>query len=343
MTVASLLFVASLSAVQKQPEMRAVDVKAAGLSVSVPKAWAALKKDSMYLASFKIPIANSKNSGRIDIGSVDSDNRDVEGFLEASKSVLMNGGNTVERQWKVDIMDSPLALTRYTRAGMTTVRGVLFRPAKTKLVLSISSNNEDFASVEPVLMSTLETLKVIRVVEPKVKNAVPEEKKLELSPRPGRAAQQLPVAFPVTLGAKRAFFHFPAGTKTKKVGEDGVAATIPGTEITVNLVAYSSDASTPSLIYQTKAADTANLFKGSIYRLDQSSNNNADKQNRDFIWRTGVDAKSGAPLFSCDVVITQAAPIFVYGSFRTNEENASKKYQKAIANFLLAMNLTDKP
>lgn len=326
----------------KAPEMRVIEVKPAGLAVSVPKNWGSNPKDSNLSASLKIPIQGSKNVGRMDIGYVLDESKDIEGFQEATKSVLTVGGNTIEKQWKVDVLDSQLALTRFSKNGSTTIRGVLFRPSKSKFVISVSSVTEDFSKVEPYLLSTMETLKEIKVVEPKKPN-VAVEKKIVIPKDPPAPAPKLPISQQIVAGGKTLYFHFPAGTKVSKDSTSIVTAVVPGTSLAVTLTAYSSDGNPPSLIYQTKAAESAKLFSGGVNRIDKDYSNNGDKQVRDMIWRTGVAAKDSSPLMTCDCVTTQANSFYIHAFFTSTNGAQFEKERKLVTEFLLGANLTDKP
>ena len=108
MTVVSIILTSFLLQGAKSSDLRVVEVKAAGLAVSVPKAWGQNPKEGTVSASLKIPVADSKLFGKMDIGYVDDESKDVDGFLDAAKSVLTIGGNTVKRQWKVDILLDPV-------------------------------------------------------------------------------------------------------------------------------------------------------------------------------------------------------------------------------------------
>ncbi len=344
MTVTTLLFAAlAVPVQQKKTDMRVVDVKPAGLSVSVPKSWVQAKKDNLSIASFNIPLSGKTHPGRLDIGYVESDNKDVDGFLDASKTILTQQGNTIERQWKVDILDAPLALTRFAKEDRTTVRGVLFRTTKAKLVLSISSQNEDFSAVEPYLMSTLETLKTIALKEDRKKADPNAEQRVVIHRANPGAAPKLPVSVPVTISGKNAFLHFPAGTKIVKAGDLAISAEIPGSGLTVTMNVFPIEGNNPSLIYQTKASETADLFKGAITRIDESYQNNADRQNRDMIWRNGTSTSGTNALQTCDCVITQTGPYFIYAKFSGGNAATFKSDRKVVTKFLLTANLTDKP
>lgn len=341
MTVVSVLLASLAYQGNKPSDLRVVEVKPAGLAVSVPKSWAMNKKEGNVSASLRIPIPDSKNFGRMEIGYVGDESSNIEGFLEASKNVLTVGGNTVERQWKVDILDSPLALTRYSKDGATTVRGVLFRPSKSKFFISISSVTEDFAKIEPYLLSTLESMRVIKIVQPK-QPVVAVDKKVLIQKEYVGSPKRLPISQPLQAGGKNVYLHFPGGTKLSKGGESSVTATVPGTENTVVFTVYASEGNPASNVYQGKAAETSKLFAGSITRIDETYPNNPDHQVRDFVWRTGFAAKNSAPLLTADCVISQVGPYFVYAFFTSSNAKEFKKERKAVTEFLRTVNLTDK-
>ena len=342
MTVLSVLIASFALQGTKPSDMRAIDVKPAGVSVSVPKSWQLNPKDTNFVASYKIPIAGSKNFGRMDLSYSLDESKDVDGFLSASKNILVSGGNTVERQWKVDIMDAPLALTRYSKAGTTTVRGILFKAEKAKFVIAVSSSSEDFDKVEPFLLSTLETLKPIKVVQAK-QPVVATEKTIKISRQYAGSVVKLPIAQPVTVGSKGLYVHFPAGTKVSKSSDGTLSVARPELKGTITLVPYSSEGNSPSIVYQTKTAESCKLFKGAIERIDESLQNNPDKQNRDFVWRTGTSEKSSSPLMTVDCVITQVNPFFLYAYYSSNDAPIFKHEKNVIRQFLTRVTITDKP
>lgn len=342
MTVVSVL-IASLAlqgAQQKPPAMRQVEVKPAGLAVAVPKSWGLNPKDSNLTASVKVPIAGSKLFGRLDIGYVIDESKDVEGFLEATKNVLTNGGNTIERQWKVDIMGSPLALTRFSKEGATTVRGVLFRPQKQKFVISISSITPEFEKVEPTLLSTLETMREIKVVQPK-QPVVAVERKITITKESPGKAKKLPISADLMVGGKGLVIHLPAGCVVTKLGDTSISTTIPGTTGSVVLSAYLTEATAPSLTYQQKAAETSKLFKGAIQRVDQTVTNCPDLQVRDFIWRTGLSEKDSSPLMTTDCVITQVRSPYLHAFYSSSNKASFAKERLILTKFLTTVNITE--
>ena len=341
MTVVSIFLTSFLLQGAKPSDLRVVEVKAAGLAVSVPKAWAQNPKDGNVIASLNIPVADSKVFGKMDIGYVDDESKDVDGFLDAAKNVLTIGGNTVERQWKVDIMSSSLALTRFSKGDTTTVRGVMFKPVKSKFVISVSGPTAQFDKVEPYLLSTLESMREIKMVQPK-RDVIAMEKKIHITREPSEPAPKLPISAPVMLGTKSAIILLPAGSKFTKSGDSAISCMVPGITNPVLVTAYSSEGNPPSLIFQTKAADTSKLFRGAIQRIDQTSLNHGDKQIRDFIWRTGMSEKNGGPLMTVDCVTTQAAPMFLYSSYSNSGASQFAHDRTLLSAFLTSIRLVEK-
>ena len=341
MTVVSILLTSLVFQGAKAGDLRPVNVKPAGLSVSVPKSWAQNPIEGSLSASLKVPIADSKLFGKMEIGYVNDESKDVDEFLEATKSILITGGNTVERQWKVDIMTSPLALTRYSKAGSTTVRGVLFRTSKSKFVISISSPTELFEKVEPYLLSTLESMKEVKVVQPK-KEVVAQERNILISRDPLKPAPKLSIKQQMTVGGKTVFVNFPAGTKVQLVDGSTISCSVPGLPNPILVTTFSADGNPPSIIFQTKAAESSKLFSGAVQRVDQTSANHGDKQVRDFIWRTGTSQKSGGPLMTCNCVTTQAAPMFLSSFYQYEGPVQFMKDRALLTKFLTAINLTEK-
>ncbi len=341
MTVVSILLTSLAFQGAKSSDLRLVDVKPAGLAVSVPKSWAQNPKDGTISASLKVPIPGSKLLGKMDIGYVDDESKDVDGFLEAAKNVLTVGGNTVERQWKVDIMTSPLALTRFSKGDTTTVRGVLFRPIKSKFVISVSGPTAEFDKVEPYLLSTLESMREVKIIKPKTPTLAVERKIQITRPSDGKM-MRLPISQPVNIGGKLVFILLPGNCKVTKVGDATVSCVVSGLSSPVIISAFSSEGNPPSLVFQTKAAETSKLFKGAVQRIDQTSTNHGDKQVRDFIWRTGVSEKTGGPLMTCDCVTTQVAPMFLHSFYSNSGTIQFAKERAILGTFLNTIRLSDK-
>jgi hypothetical protein len=277
----------------------------------------------------------------MEIGYVVDESKDVDDFLGATKSVLTVGGNTIERQWKVDIMSSPLALTRYSKDGTTTVRGVLFRPIKNKFVISISSTTSEFDKVEPYLLSTLESMREVKAVQPKT-NVLTMDKKIHISRELVDSASRLPLSQPITVGGKSAAIKLPAGVKFTKTGDATIRCQVPGLSNPVTITAYSAEGNPPSLIFQTKAAESSKMFRGGVQRVDQTSPNHGDKQTRDFIWRNGISEIDGKPLMTVDCVTTQPAPMFLQSFYSKSGPFEYAKDRAILSKFLIAVRLTEK-
>ena len=341
MTVVSIFLTSFLLQGAKPSDLRVIEVKAAGLAVSVPKGWGQNPKDGNVSASLKIPIADSKVFGKMDVGYVDDESKDVDGFLDAAKNVLTIGGNTVERQWKVDIMSASLALTRFSKGETTTVRGVMFKPVKSKFVISVSGPTAQFDKVEPFLLSTLESMREIKMVQPK-RDVIAMEKKIHITREPSEPAPRLPISAPVTLGSKTVKILLPAGSKFIKAGDSAISCTVAGLSNPILVTAFSSEGNPPSLVFQTKAADTSKLFRGAIQRIDQTSLNHGDKQIRDFIWRTGMSEKNGGALMTVDCVTTQVAPMFLYSSYSNSGSVQFARERTILTAFLNSIRLTEK-
>ena len=340
MTVVSLLLTSLAIQGAKPNDTRLIEVKPAGLAVSVPKSWGQNPKDGNVAASLKVPIEGSKLFGRMEIGYVVDESKDVDDFLGAVKSVLTVGGNMVERQWKVDVMTSTLALTRYSKDGATTVRGVLFRPIKNKFVISISSTSADFDKVEPYLLSTLESMREVKVIAPKTPTLA-TEKKVPIARLVVDSVTHLPISQPVTIGGKSVYIKLPA-CHVVKADDSTITCTIPGLSHPITIKAMSSEGNNPSLVFQTKAAESNKMFKGAINRIDETSGNHADRQIRDFIWRSGVSEKDGSPLMTVDCVTTQNSTMFMYASYVNKGPFQFGKDRSTIANFLTKVRLEDR-
>lgn len=341
MTVVSILLTSLVLQGAKANDQRVVDVKPAGLSVTVPKSWGQYPIEGNLSASLKLPIADSKVFGKMDIGYVNDESKDVDEFLQATKSVLTVGGNTVERQWKVDIMTSALALSRFSKGNVTTVRGVLFRPFKSKFVISISSPTELFDKVEPYLLSTLESMKEVKIVQPK-QPVIAVEKKILISRESPAKGAKPSMKQPISVNGKDFVINLPANCKVVKVDGATITCSLPGLPGSVAVTAYLAEGNPPSLVYQTKAAESSKLFSGAIQRVDQTSNNHSDKQVRDFIWRTGLSEKGGAPLMTCNCVTTQGNPYFLSSVYQSEGPFNFSKDRSVLTKFLTSMTLTEK-
>jgi hypothetical protein len=343
MITSAILLASVFQQTQRPPDMRVVEVKAAGLSVSVPKSWGTNKRDSSMVGSFKVPIPNSKDTGTLEIGYVVNDSVDIGAFQSAAKSVMEVGGNLVERQWAVDIMGSPIALTRYSKDNSTSVRGVYFRNTKAKLVINLSSQTKDFGAVEPQLFRVLESLREVKMEAPKpAVSAEPVEKQIPIMRSlPGSVhnhAQHLPVA----QGEAKGTLDLPKGVVGTKLTDNTYSLEVPGVAGTVVVTAHDAAGNPPSLRFQLKAAESSEMFQGAIERSDETSMLLQDKQIRDYIWRTGFKKGSGEKLMTMDCVITQDKPMYLHIFFTSSQPEAFSRSRSTLRKFLDSITLTVK-
>lgn len=344
MITSAILLVSVFQQTQRPPDMRTVEVKPAGLSVQVPKSWGLNKKDASLVGSFKVPVPETRDTGTLEVGYVVNDSTDIEAFQAAAKSVMEVGGNVVERQWIVDIMGAPIALTRYSKDNSTAVRGVYFRPTKAKLVINLSSQTKDFGAVEPVLFRTLESLKEIKIETPKTPSSKsePEEKRIPITRNLPGSIHRHPIHLEVKDGSESGTIDLPGGSVATKVSDSSYSVMVPGVSDPIIVTAYNSAGDPPSLKFQMKAAETADMFGGAIVRNDETSMLLMDKQIRDYIWRTGIKKGASNPFQTMDCVITQEKPMYLHIVFTSANSESFKRNRSTLRRYLDTMTLTVK-
>lgn len=342
MFTTAILLASVFQQTQRPPAMRVVEVKAAGLSVSIPKDWRANKRDASMVGSFKVPIPNSKDTGTLEIGYVVNDSVDVGAFQSAAKSVMEVGGNLVERQWAVDIMGSPIALTRYSKDNSTSVRGVYFRATKAKLVINLSSQTKDFGAVEPVLFRVLETLREVKMEAPKpTASAEPVDRQIPIMRSLPGSVHNHAIHLPLAQGEAKGTLDLPRGIVSTKLTDNSYSLDVPGVAGPVVVTAHDASGNPPSLRFQLKAAESSEMFEGSIERNDETSMLLQDKQIRDYIWRIGTK-KGGGKLMTMDCVITQEKPMYLHVFFTSSQPEAFSRSRSTLRKFLDSITLTVK-
>jgi hypothetical protein len=324
---------------QTEP-MRKVDIKPAGLTLEIPKVWKLNPKDSNLAISARVPVKDSKVVGKLDIGYVIDETTDAAGFLAAQKDILTRSGSTVERQWTVDALGAPFVFTKSKKDNETTVRGVFFRKTKSKLVLLMSSPSDVFESIEPQLTRVLSTMKETAVKE-SAKPTVPTERKIEISEQfPGNIVAT-PVSHPVTISGSSYILRLPKGCVATKLGDGSATVTVPGLSQAVIVDCYTQKITPLTKSFAEKPAATAKLFKGAVTRIDRLVPVRKDMQQRQYVWRYGF-AVAGGDLMTCDVLIAQLNPQYMFASYVQRNKALFKSEEKIFTTFINSIRLDEK-
>jgi hypothetical protein len=324
---------------QTEP-MRKVEIKSAGLILEIPKAWKLNPKDSNLSISARVPIKDSKVVGKLDVGYVIDESTDPEGFLIAQKDILTRSGSSIERQWTVDALGSPFVFTKSKKENETTIRGVFFRKTKSKMVLLLSSPSDVFASVEPQLTRVLSTMRETEVKEA-AKPAVPTERKIEIAEQFPGTIVATPVQHPILISGSTYMLRLPKGSVATKLGEGSASVTFPGLSQPVIIDCYTQKITPLTKSFAEKPAATAKLFKGAVNRIDRLVPVRKDMQQRQYVWRFGL-SHNGEDLMTCDVLIAQLNPQYMFASYVQTKKAVFKSEEKVFTNFINSIRLDEK-
>jgi hypothetical protein len=323
--------VASMMGGQKTaaPAYRQVQVKSAGIELSVPKIWLQNRKESNVVASFKLPIEGSKTSGRLEIGYVIDGSTDVDGFQSAQRELQTQLGNTVERQWKSDVLNAPFAFTKFKKDGEVVVRGVFFRSTEAKLTILLAAAPEQFDKVEPALQKVLESIRDIPIVEEKrAKIAVP--KVYQLAPEGFPVSRKRQLAQPVTMNGEQFELLLPKSSKVGKLGESSFTVALPGLTGSTIFSCYQLTNRSTSELLIDKVNESLGLFEGSVKRVDNFRRMTLGENQRFIIVREGKSAKDGKPLLSVDSVLVGVDGGIIHAFYLSNNEKSFAKEIRAL-------------
>ena len=326
-------------AAQTEP-MRKVDVKSAGLILEIPKIWKLNPKDSNLAISARVPVKDSKVVGKLDIGYVIDESKDPDGFLVSQKDILTRSGSTVERQWTVEALGAPFVFTKSKKENETTIRGVFFRKTKSKMVLLLSSPSDVFASVEPQLTAVLSTMKETEVKEAS-KPTVPTERKIEIAEQFPGTIVATPVQHPIVISGSGYILRLPKGSVPARLGEGSASVTVPGLSQPVIIDCYTQKITPLTKSFAEKPAATAKMFMGAVNRIDRLVPVRKDMQQRQYVWRFGLSLK-GEDLMTCDVLIAQLNPQYMFASYVQTKKAVFKIEEKVFTNFINSIRLDEK-
>lgn len=336
----SLLPILAFALSQQTEPMRKVEVKSAGLTLEIPKAWKLNPKDSNLVISTRVPIKDSKVVGKLDVGYVIDESSDADGFLAAQKDILTRSGSTVERQWTVEALGAPFVFTKSKKENETTIRGVYFRKTKSKMVLMLSSSSDVFSSVEPQLTTVLSTMKETEVKEA-AKPKIPTERKIEIAEQFPGDVVPTPVTHPILISGSNYVLRLPKGCVPAKLGESSASVTVPGLSQSVIIDCYTQKITPLTKSFAEKPAETAKLFKGAVTRIDRLVPVRKDLQQRQYVWRYGLSQK-GEDLMTCDVLIAQLNPQYMFASYVQSNKALFKSEEKAFTKFINSIRLDEK-
>lgn len=335
---ALIIALAAQNAAPKPIPMRKVEVKPAGLSLEIPKAWKLNPKEANTAISARVPIEGSKVVGRLEAGYVLIDGTDSDAYSRAQTELLTGSGFKVDRQWTVDVMGKPFVFTKSSKDNETIVRGVFFREIESKLFVKLSAPSDVFEKVEPVLANVLSTLKDIKVVAAK-KDVVPQEKQIPITPNyPGKLTK-LPVKHPVLVNGTNLFLLMPRGGVPERLSDTSVSVTVPGLALPVFVDVLTVKDSDIAKVFFTKPAETLKLFKGSVQRIDRLDKPRVDMQQRRWIIRKGASAKTGKDMMMIDGMVAGAAEEYLYLSFQSNDPARFAAEEKTLINFANSIKL----
>ncbi len=324
---------------QTEP-MRKVEIKPAGLTLEIPKIWKLNPKDSNLAISARVPIKDSKVVGKLDLGYVIDESTDTDGFLAAQKDILTRSGSTVERQWTVEALGSPFIFTKSKKENETTIRGVFFRKTKSKMVLLLSSPSDVFASIEPQLTTVLSTMKETAIKEA-ARPTVPTERKIEIAEQFPGSIVPTPVQHPILISGSNYLLRLPKGCIAAKLGESSASVTVPGLSQSVIIDCYTQKITPLTKTFSEKPAATAKLFRGAVNRVDRLVPVRKDMQQRQYVWRYGT-SQNGGDLMTCDVLVAQLNPQYMFASYVQSNKTVFKAEEKAFTTFINSIRLDEK-
>ena len=319
---------------QNKVQLKKIEVKPAGVSVSVPKSWKSYPADGTYTASLKVPGKDPKVEGRYDIGYVSDDLNDVEGFQTGVAGTLATRGDKLIEQYVSEVLGGNFAFSKYSKGDRTSVRGVLFRPTKQKLVVLFSAPTTDFDALFPSFQDTLQTLSDIKVVEAKPVNAPPEPKLIRLEPNLRGRSVSLPVKVPISIAGKGYQIELPRGATSQKLSEDSFSIVAPGVNgsIVVNTGKFSGTVEPIGEVLSILGKNTS-LFEGGIERVNDFDMY-SDQFQRFFSFRRGVAVKSKQPLGTIECLIAGKSEAYMHCNYLVKDMKNFEIEKKLLVEFM---------
>lgn len=209
-----------------------LDVKEVGLSFSHPATWKKVRSPKGAFTSRAIPFTEPKFEAMLDLYllAIDATAEDYNAkFAEGLKEK-----GEVERQWVLEVLDSKVALTRFTQkvknVERTTIHAVFIRPGAKKLGLELSTPKANSGVLEPKLMEFLETVQPMEAprLDAQGMPAMNETRIFIEGSKPPAKPFVGPMSAPVTVEGRNYTVYLPAQTGIARTAkEDSIAFLSP--------------------------------------------------------------------------------------------------------------------
>jgi hypothetical protein len=288
-----------------------------GLSFAHPKSWVlekqnagkdkSKKKDKAeaQIVHFRIPIAGASEDAELEVMRASFSGSPDE-WEQIQTVANKNEHKTVDRQWQQEILGVPMLLTRISSndggSNHTTLTGLLYNDAPSKLLFRLTGPSGDFDKVQYDFDQSLQTLRTTSNELPKAQDPdhpSTASKKVDprglkhvlIAPPPPPPVKLAPVAIPVVVATKKVELHVPKGWSAEKVDGSTVMLRTPELPFPVQVKlasALDSDPAGSALL----AASGASLvdFTAVEHREDVGPITNAGGCQVIGIWRTGKGA-----------------------------------------------------
>ncbi len=151
---------ATASSVASDVAPKKLDVKEVGLGFTHPANWRKARSPRGAFTSRAIPFTEPKFEANLDLYLIVSDSSPEDYNTKFAESLKDKA--VVERQWILEVLDSKVALTRFTKkekqGERATIHAIFLRPGAKKLGIEISAPKANDGVLEPKLMEFLETV-----------------------------------------------------------------------------------------------------------------------------------------------------------------------------------------
>lgn len=322
----------SVTAQGKQVEKRKLDVKGAGISMMIPRNWGSFSDREGNVASYRLPSSDKKSEPRLDIGLDFGEGADVEAFQNGVKTILTTRGDTLLDQYVLDVMNGKFAFTKFSREGRTTLRGVLFRSTKQKLVMSLNVPTDEFETHYLQFKEVLETFTETKVVEQRQANRGPVERTISLRPPEVISLKKAKQTFVGVAREVDVVVSLPTKCKVSKLS--GSSYTIKSEELDGEIILDLDRGETEMELGRKFIAffdGGLASFTGGVSRLDKTypATESADRIERVFARRVGVSAVnkkqlSTLQLFSLNQEIILMTATYQVINFKKRDEEIRK-------------------
>jgi hypothetical protein len=317
----------------KQIEKKKLDVKGAGISMMVPKKWSSFSDRAGNVASYRLPSTDKKSEPRLDIGLDFGEGEDVAAFQSGVSTILSTRGDTLIEQYILDVMGGKFAFTKYSRDGRTTLRGVLFRTTKQKLVMSLNTPSEEFEQHYPLFKEVIESFNETRVVEQRPVNQGPVEKTISLRVPEVISKKKAKQTFTAVARGVDVVVSLPTKCKISKLSDSSY--TIKSEELDGEIIVDLDRAETEAeLVKKPNAFFEQGLtpFVGGIYRVDKYIFNSAaaDRIDRAYVRRTGISAVNNKELATLQCASFSTEGVLVSATYQViNFKRREEEFRKA--------------